>query len=200
MIPEDLHDFFIASASAAGALIGLLFVAISVSKEKMADKPDTQVNRIRAHAALNAFTNALAVSLLALIPGLALGSAVLAVSIVGLIFVFASLVSLIPRPGRSWSDLRDALFLVSLTATFAVELVQGLHLGAHSGATGAAQTIAVLVVLCFLIGIDRSWELIGGPTIGIGHDLRMLARPGRRPGSSAPSETGPAHKTEAPGA
>jgi hypothetical protein len=197
LIPDNLHDFFIASASAAGALIGLLFVAISVAREKVAEHADTQVNRIRAHAALNAFTNALAVSLFALIPGLALGSAVLAVSIVGLVFVLASLVSLVPRRGRRSGNLRDALFLVGLTITFAVQLVQGLHFTTHTGTAGAAQATAILVVLCFLIGIDRSWELIGGPAIGISHELRVLLRAGP-PGTPAGRPGTPADQPGAP--
>ena len=36
MVPEAYHSFFSGCASAAGALIGLLFVAISVAPHKMA--------------------------------------------------------------------------------------------------------------------------------------------------------------------
>ena len=186
MVPESIRDFFVASGSAAGALIGLLFVVISVVSERIARaKAGAQLHRARASAALTAFTNALVVSLFALIPGHKIGPAAAGVAVLGLMFVVAVLLSLIRLRQMRWDTLRDALFLFVLAATLVIQLIEGAAVIAQPGDYSGVSTIAVLVIVCFLIGIARSWELIGGPSIGIGEEVSALVRrdDGAAPGS-----------------
>jgi len=177
VVPENVRDFFLGSAGVAGALIGLLFVAISVASGRLArEESAAQSYRVRASAALSAFTNALAVSLFALIPGHKIGPTALAVGFGGLVFVATALLSLIRRRQRGRPMLQDAVFLISLVVLFTVQMVQGIAVIAKPENASAVNTIAVLVVVCFLIGIARAWELIGGPSFSFTHELVSLVR------------------------
>lgn len=177
MVPEDFHDFFLGSAGVAGALIGLLFVAISVASERLAHpQASGQLHRIRAVAALTSFLNALSVSLFALLPGEKIGWTSVAVAVVGLTFVLASLLSLIRLRQVQWATVRDGLFLVGLAATFIYQFVAGLSVANQPGDSGSVDTIAILVIVSFIVGISRAWELIGGPSIGIAHEVVALVR------------------------
>jgi hypothetical protein len=203
VVPADFHEFFAASAGVAGALIGLLFVAISVAGDRLArSEAPAQVHRIRAVAALTAFTNSLTVSLWALIPTEQIGIVSSVVATVGLLFVAASLLSLV-RLGQvratAWSatfliglavafalsfirlrqrdaTTRDATFLIGLAATFVFQLYAGIDLDVKTNDPSMVENIAIVVTICFLLGIFRSWELIGGPSIGFTHEVTALLR------------------------
>ena len=192
MVPESIHDFFLASGSVAGALIGLLFVAISVAAGRLAEaEAGAQLHRVRAAGALTAFINALTVSLFALIPGHKIGPAALAVAAGGLVFVTAALLSLIRRRQVRLGTRHDVLFLLALVVTFVVQLIQGVEVIAQPGDTGAVNTIAFLVIVCFLIGIARAWELIGGPSIVLRREVRALVRSHQRSADNSVDEESP---------
>jgi hypothetical protein len=165
VVPENVHDFFLASAGVAGALIGLLFVAISVSAERLSRQTaSAQLHRIRAAAALTAFLNALAISLFSLIPGEKIAWTAVSVAIVGLTFVAASILSLLRLRAVHWGTRQP-------------------------DNAGAVNTIAILVVACFLIGISRAWELIGGPSLDLPREVTALVRD-RNHKPAAPEDDG----------
>ena len=69
MVPPSFHDFFSGCATIAGALIGLLFVAISVSPEKLTGDTARTDHQVRAGAAFSALVNTMVIALVALLPG-----------------------------------------------------------------------------------------------------------------------------------
>jgi hypothetical protein len=174
--PGDLHGFFSTSASVAGALIGLLFVAISVAHERLAAEDAAQAHRVRASAALTAFINALTVSLFGLLPGEKVGWAALSVAVAGANFILASLLSLQRVRRAQPGERRDAIFLIWLVVVFCLQLLYGLLVVLHPHQASYVDNLAILVFVCFIIGIARSWELIGGPSIRLHREVRTMVR------------------------
>ena len=109
----------------------------------------------------------------------------------GLLFVTAVLLSLVRLRQLQWATVRDAVFLTGLAVVFVLQLVEGLAVLADPGNSGDVNTIAILVVCCFFIGIARAWELIGGPSIGIAREVTALVRAHEReeePGAEVPAD------------
>jgi hypothetical protein len=174
-VVEPFHEFFLASAGVAGALIGLLFVAISVAPQRVIGDGADPAQRLRASAALAAFTNALAISLFALIPTVGVGGTTTIVSVVGLMFIAASLLSVVRLRRTTSVAFRDVSFLVGLLAIFVGETVEGVRLSGHDS-TDPLETIAILVVVCFLVGVARAWELIGASSNGLAGEIVAAIR------------------------
>ncbi len=164
VVQGPIRDFFVATAGVAGALIGLLFVAISVAQDRLTSENADPVHQVRAAAALTAFTNALTISLFALISNSGVAWASVSVGIVGVLFIAGSLISLLRERQAHHAALRDATFLIGQLVVFGLQIRYGLQLVANGHNADATQAIAILVVVCFLLGISRSWELVGGPS------------------------------------
>lgn len=168
MVPEEFHDFFLGAAGVAGALIGLLFVAISVVPEGIGEA-SRAVTRVRPTAALSAFLNALVVSLLALVPGVGFGQAAVIMALVGLGAV-VGLLALTLRDGRDGGWLRTVRSLAALVGqgvVYGFQFVAGLEISADPGSVPVLSRYAVLVVILFTVGIDRAWEYVGAATPGL---------------------------------
>jgi hypothetical protein len=161
-----------ASADVAGAVIGLLFVAISVNSARKVSAAEAEVRNVRAAATLSAFTNAFAVAMFGLVPGVGVGHIATAVAIYGLLRMAGALVSVFPKWRAGNVHLWDFVFLPALAVVYAFQLVAAIGLDRNPHDANALQTICILVVVCFLVGIARAWELVGGPKIDLlGHAL-----------------------------
>jgi hypothetical protein len=96
----------VATAGAAGALTGLLFVALSIVPLRGPSTDHPVIRQVRVAAALLAFLNALAVSLYSLVPGTSAGYPAVVMGLIGTLFIAAAVRSIVssqaPRrqPGR----------------------------------------------------------------------------------------------------
>jgi predicted small integral membrane protein len=176
----QLQGFFQAAAGVAGTLIGLVFVALSVSRERLAEQEETQVHRVRGAAAFIAFLNALIVSLAALVSGDEQGWWALSIAVIGFVFVLASGLALVLDRGVHRQDVPHLLYLFVLAVVFVVQFVSSLQLVSDGGGESVQRTFAVLVMVSFIVGVSRAWELVGGPSISpyrhVVEMLRPLAR------------------------
>jgi hypothetical protein len=83
VVPTSYHEFFAGCASVAGALVGLLFVAVSISSESLSGADATIAFQRRAAAAFSVLVNALVITLFALLPDTNLGIVALVTGISG---------------------------------------------------------------------------------------------------------------------
>ena len=151
-------DFFTASASAGGALTGLLFVALSVSPERLREIAENQEHQAMAATAFTALIDALFVSLDGLTPG---GGTQTTSAIMGTVGL-TSTAGLCRRMWRSrddgWLRQRWPYLLGLITVMYAAQAIFG---GTASSTTHSDSLSVTFILIMFAVGIARSWELLG---------------------------------------
>jgi hypothetical protein len=159
------ENFFIASSGASAAILGLLFVAVTVANTDDADLKTRERRTVLAGSAFLALIDVFFVSILALTGGtVVLGLSSLVMAIVGLLGTSR----LIPRSwragnfSRGFPTRRLNLVFASISAGgYSVQLGLSVALVADDHSS-ALQRALVLVVVCFYgSALGRAWDVMG---------------------------------------
>ncbi len=205
MVPASYLTYFAASAGAGAALIGLLFVAISVSPEKIFLNPIPERRAVAANA-FAALVNAFFISLGALIPGWDIGWFVAVMALLGLWNSLNLGAQLFWRKAPdSWRTLVRRVFLVVASLSiYGIEGAAGVHLALRPAEVGQIWSICVLVLSVYGVGLTRAWELLGATRVGVFswlsplHDVNVETPPEATVGAAVQSTT-PGAQGEHPG-
>jgi hypothetical protein len=169
MAPPEFANFFIASASAGAALVGLLFVAVSLAPEQMVTRHAPMERQAVTGSAFTALTNAFFTSLFFLVPHFNAGSAIVPFSGLCLLTSLLQAWHLLRAP-KSWQSALRRAFLVLLSlGLYGLELVNGLQLLNAPSSSQAPIVFDLLWCLigAFSIGLIRAWELLGAQRYGL---------------------------------
>jgi hypothetical protein len=160
VVPTSYYDFFAACATVAGALIGLLFVAVSISPDKMSGAHASTEHQVRAGAAFSALINALIIALIALLPGEHLSVPVISLGAVGLSSTIAlAIVFYRKRQGKIHPG--QLLLLAVPHFLYALEIINGIALKGPGINLGDLGNQGGLMIGFFAFAIARAWELVG---------------------------------------
>ena len=173
MIPAEFHDFLVASTQASAALIGLLFVSVSIAPERVFGSKAEALRQARALSAFTSLANVFFISFVSLIPGINVGVAVTVIALIGVLQTLG-LLALVPQWRSEGVIIRSLILFAGTIAVYGGELWLGILLWRVPAATGALSGIAQLLLAAYAIGLVRAWELLGAPRIA--PFQRMLGR------------------------
>lgn len=167
MLTPESQPFFLASVGASAALIGLLFVSVSVAPERIFGAESDPRRQAQAISAFSALANVFFISMASLIPGVLIGLVVMAVAGASTL----QLLGLLARV-RSWhpdwiSAIRGGILFVVSALVYGTELYLGLQLWRQPSSTGALIGLLEVLLGAYAIGLGRAWQLLGAPRLGL---------------------------------
>jgi hypothetical protein len=162
VIPAADSNFLIASTQASAALIGLLFVSVSIAPERVFGRQAEAGRQALALSAFTALANAFFVSFSGLIPNLSFGVFVVIAGGVAASQTLA-LLALLPNWRHERTLVRSlGLFAIS-AAIYGYEIAIGVRLIFAPTDVGALTVLLELLLGTYSIGLARAWQLLGAP-------------------------------------
>lgn len=167
MLPTAFIPFFAASMGAAGALIGLLFIAISIAPERTVGKTAPPERAALAGNAFTALTNVFFISFVGLIPRATVGPVTVTLGILSCVATIRLTINLLwTSEGRKSLTPTRLVRRMSLVAAslviYGLEIWQGGQMvWAGVRTNDAFANITILIVLVYGLALMRMWSLLG---------------------------------------
>jgi hypothetical protein len=205
MVPVSFANFFLATAGAGGALIGLLFVSVSINPERTFGSQAPPLRQGVALGAFAALVNAFFVSAWALLPHTNIGYVTLLVGAASVLNSVRFGAGVVRRHADlHWLGVVRALGVVVVSlALYGFECQLAVLLLLHPTTVDFLYALGSVLLGIYALGLVRAWELLGAPRgliIGLnplderwGADARTETRSNAGgapvPGASADSTT-----------
>jgi hypothetical protein len=177
MVPDRYDLYFATVATAAAALIGLLFVAISLREESIFGGKAKAAGEALAILAFIGLVNSFTVALLALIPGTNAGIAAIVLAVVSIVGVM--------RMNNRLHTARNGLVLAITLAAYGAQAVYGIVLIAQPHAAGGLLSLAYILFVTLVVSLQRAWSLLRGQHLAEKSDDSRPATPARRKGTGS---------------
>ena len=149
-----LNGYFSVSATVAGSLIGLLYIAITLRYDYILGPRAPRRNRALAASAFAALANALAISVWALIPGVDLGYPAGIMAVVCLYTMFQTHFRTVGQRQAA-----NHLFILSM-GVYLFELGLSVLLIWHPRHIQLVYVLSYIVFAALVAALIRSWELL----------------------------------------
>jgi hypothetical protein len=173
MVPADFTPFFSVMAGVGATLFGLIFVVITIRPEVSSAENTSVMQQVRVASAYSALLNPLTISLFALVPHATIGTVTLIMSVIGLMNTSIMGVSLLQHAPSRAKKLRSVVFILGGLVLFGFEIVYALRLVVAPGDLAALSDLTTCLVIIYLYGTARAWDLVGVRQF----HLRELYRP-----------------------
>ena len=161
MVPGDFVNFFTTLATVGATFFGLIFVVISIKPEVTRAETTSVMRQVQAASSYSALLNPLVISLLALLPHATIDTITLIMSAIGLANMLIMGIFLF-RDTRGWvKKWMSVLFLLVGLVMFGFEFFYAIRLNIEPEDSTTLYNLAILLVLIYLYGIGRAWDLVG---------------------------------------
>jgi hypothetical protein len=159
------ENFFIASAGASAAILGLLVVAVSVANGDDSELATRELRTVLAGSAFVALVDIFFVSIVALTGGsVDFGLSSLVMSVLGLLATRR----LVPRAKRAGNFSRSSrnrnlnLAFASISAgAYSVQFLLAAALLAYTKNSALEHALVLVIVILYCSALGRTWEVAG---------------------------------------
>jgi hypothetical protein len=175
MVPGVYDAYLAAMATAAAALIGLLFVAVSVRDDTIFGPNAVPGGEALAITAFTGLVNSFVVSLLGLIPHTNIGEPAVIMAVIGIVAIV--------RLQRRLHTGRNRIVLGITLLAYAAQLVFGVLLLVDPNDSDLLIQLSFIVFVTVIVSLQRAWSLLKGKHLASARDTAVTGDHDPPPGS-----------------